>query len=273
MKGLMKMNKMIKFVCAVLFAAGIGVRDAAAAKDAPPLGTEENPWRIGAEYPEAVYAYTNENGVLIIDIDYDYNNSEMKDFETTGPWGTGIKGARVNAGNIGAHAFEDCAQMKGILIGEGVAWIGTDAFKGCSGLVTMRCWPYDPPYADDDLLKDCTGLMRIDVADYYDYYDKDLDEYFGQYLNAPGWRNFGKDQPEEARYGGNLNEMVALCLDSVDSRVLIRSVTVEGARVKPRGSTKWDGGYSAEYDSIYLRPVTVELAVEGEIDGYVLPNG
>lgn len=265
------MNKMIKFVCAALFAAGIGVQDAAADKVASPLGTEYNPWNIGVEpYPESVYAYTNVNGVLIIDA-HD-SESEMMDFETTGPWGTGIKGANVYALNIGAHAFENCAEMKGILIRGCVEWIGTDAFKGCSGLVTMQCRPEYPPYADDNLLKDCTGLMRIDVADYYEYYDRDLDEYFGQYMNAPGWRNFGKDQPEEARYGGNLDS-VCLYIGPIDNRVLIKSVEDEYGQLLLMGEDSGSYSHSARYEAYYLTHVKVLFVVDGEMDGYVLPNG
>ena len=269
------MNKMIKFVCAALFAAGIGVQDAAAAKDAPPLGTQENPWRIGAEDPNAVCAYTNENGVLTIDALF--WGSEMMDFETTGPWGTGIKGARVYAWNIGAHAFENCAQMKGVEIGEWVERIGTDAFKGCSGLVTMKCWPDDPPYADDDLLKDCTGLLRISVPDYNEFEAISIGggeaKVFRStdYMFAPGWENFERDRPE-ARYDGNLDRNVGLYLNSVDNRVSIKAVTDEG-ELKLRQEDSGSYSHSAQYDADYLTHVKVELVVEGEMDGYVLPNG
>jgi len=72
-----------------------------------------------------------------------------------------IHGAEVVA--IGEHAFEDCAQIREIVLPEGIRWIGSFAFATCGQLEVLTL-PESVQEIGDYAMAECTSLREIRVA-------------------------------------------------------------------------------------------------------------
>ena len=79
----------------------------------PISGSEGNPWKIGATTNDAVTAWTNGTGRLVVE-----GKGAMRDFVKSGPWGAEVVeadfGAQVTT--VGAKAFKGCASLETLVM-------------------------------------------------------------------------------------------------------------------------------------------------------------
>ena len=121
----------------------------------PLVGTQDNPWKIGATDADTVAAWTNGTDKLVVE-----GAGNMKDFAegNPAPWGAGL------------------AEVE---IGEDVTYLGANAFSG-SALTSVTMVATRPPALGLNVFVGCNPALQISVP----MWSK------GAYLHADGWKDY-----------------------------------------------------------------------------------
>ena len=74
---------------------------------------------------------------------------------------TGLKKVYLyNSGTIGEYAFDSCTELKELVIGNRIEWIGRDAFRLCVSLETVTI-PESVTMVNDCAFRDCRNLTTV----------------------------------------------------------------------------------------------------------------
>ena len=146
----MKKRSFAFFLCvALLCALWVPLIPAASAADITDSGTcgENLTWTLDSD------------GVLTVS-----GSGAMNDYSgsSAAPWGAQIKAVVVQNGvtSIGNAAFRDCKELTSIVLPEDMRHIGTSAFYGCAGLTEVSI-PETVESIGDSAFSDCTALTTM----------------------------------------------------------------------------------------------------------------
>lgn len=160
----MKTNMNSKKYFAIVLAAAFALCGSAwAAPASVVVGSQETPWKVGAEgAEESVQAYTNGAGGLVIT-----GAGAMKDFDGCGPWGEDITGVAISNGvtSIGANAFKGCKALANVTFAPDsqLETIGKQAFSLCSSLTEIVI-PAGVTNLTDGVFQECEILENVTFA-------------------------------------------------------------------------------------------------------------
>lgn len=77
---------------------------------------------------------------------------------------------KSKVGHIADFAFENCKQLKQVIIPEGIKTIGLDAFSGCNSIASVKI-PASVTYVAPRAFYSCDALTKIEVEDGNERYE------------------------------------------------------------------------------------------------------
>ena len=104
---------------------------------------------------------TDEDGLVMVEYAKDKNITEVEIPVTYG---------KSRVGHIADFAFENCKQLKQVIIPEGIKTIGLDAFSGCNSLSSVKI-PASVTYVAPRAFYSCDALTKIEVEDGNERYE------------------------------------------------------------------------------------------------------
>jgi hypothetical protein len=120
--------------------------------------------------------------------------------------------------NIGSNSFENCTSLEHVWIGDGCTWIGTEAFAGDTGLITISSRNEVAPSLEykntfsDETYETATLYIRAG-EDVWNSYIDDSKNYWYLFLNRDGSTYGTDDGGIQVGVGEVANDDIAVTID------------------------------------------------------------